>query len=158
LVDFTVVNGDELNAYLDKLKQHDDLYNTTTAYQTLDRKGWTKNVLHLVAGGAVQPIVSSYMREAAKKITDTLFGAKLTTIEKSTSAVVETGNVSQIDQLFADGLGLVNYFGHSSLNAMEFNLDDPGRFGNQGKYPLFIANACTAGNNFFYDSLRISER
>ncbi len=152
----SVVNGDELNAYLDKLKQHDDLYNTTTAYQTLDRKGWTKNVLHLVAGGAVQPIVSSYMREAAKKITDTLFGAKLTTIEKSTSAVVETGNVSQIDQLFADGLGLVNYFGHSSLNAMEFNLDDPGRFGNQGKYPLFIANACTAGNNFFYDSLRIS--
>ncbi len=151
----SVVNGDELNNFLDKLKQHEDLLNTSTSYQSVDKKGWTKNVLHLVAGGVVQPVVTGYMNEAARKISDSLFGAKVFTIEKTSAASVETGNNTQIDQLFQNGLGVVNYFGHSSLNAMEFNLDDPGRFNNQGKYPLFLANACTAGNNFFYDSLRI---
>jgi len=151
----SVINGDELNAYLEKLKQHEDLMNTGPAYQTIDKKGWTKNVLHLVAGGYVQSYISDYMREAAKKIVDTVFGASVTTIEKSTAAAVEIGNTAQIDQEFNNGISVVNYFGHSSLNAMEFNLDDPGRFNNAGKYPLFLANACTAGNNFFYDSLRI---
>ena len=150
----SVVNGNELNAYLEKLKQHEDLLNTSSAYQRVDKKGWTKNVLHLVAGGVVQSIISRYMRDAKEKITDSLFGAKVTTIEKATASTVETASNVQIDQEFANGVAVVNYFGHSSLNAMEFNLDDPGRFNNQGKYPLFLANACTAGNNFFYDSLR----
>lgn len=151
----SVVNGDELNAYLEKLKQHEELINTGSSYQSVDKKGWTKNVLHLVAGGVVQPVVTGYMNDAAKKIKDTLFGAKVISIEKTTAASVESGNNTQIDQLFENGLSLVNYFGHSSLNSMEFNLDDPARFNNPGKYPLFLANACSAGNNFFYDSLRI---
>ena len=151
----SVINGDELNAYLEKLKQHEDLMSTGSSYQTVDKKGWTKNVLHLVAGGVVQPVVTGYMNDAAKKIKDTLFGAKVTSIEKTTAASVESGNNTQIDQMFENGLGIVNYFGHSSLNSMEFNLDDPARFNNPGKYPLFLANACTAGNNFFYDTLRI---
>ena len=151
----SVINGDELNAYLEKLKQHEALMNTGASYQTVDKKGWTKNVLHLVAGGVVQPVVTGYMNDAAKKIRDTLFGAKVISIEKTTAASVESGNNAQIDQLFENGLSVVNYFGHSSLNSMEFNLDDPSRFNNAGKYPLFLANACTAGNNFFFDSLRI---
>ncbi|MFM7339612.1 MAG: C25 family cysteine peptidase, partial [Bacteroidota bacterium] len=100
-------------------------------------------------------IISGYMRDAKTKITDSLFGAKVTTIEKATASSVENASNVQIDREFENGVSVVNYFGHSSLNAMEFNLDDPSRFNNQGKYPLFLANACTAGNNFFYDSLRI---
>lgn len=151
----SVVNGNELNTYLDKLKQHESLKSTSSSDQTVDKKGWTKNVLHLVAGGVVQSVISGYMKDAASKIVDTVFGANVTTIEKSTAAAVESGNNTQIDQQFEKGVSIVNYFGHSSLNAMEFNLDDPSRFNNQGKYPLFLANACTAGNNFFYDSLRV---
>ena len=151
----SVINGNELNAYLEKLKQHEDLLNTSAVYQRVEKKGWTKNVLHLVAGGVVQSIISGYMRDAKTKITDSLFGAKVTTIEKATASAVESASNVQIDREFENGVSVVNYFGHSSLNAMEFNLDDPGRFNNQGKYPLFLANACTAGNNFFYDSLRI---
>lgn len=151
----SVVNGDELNVYLQKLKQQEDLLNTEYAYQKVDKKGWTKNVLHLVAGGNVQDVVATYMSEAAKKISDTLYGAHVITIKKSTATTIEPDNNTPIDQLFETGLGIVNYFGHSSLQSMEFNVDDPSRFNNEAKYPLFIANACTAGNHFFFDSLRI---
>jgi hypothetical protein len=39
---------------------------------------------------------------------------------------------------------------------MEFNLDNPNVFDNPGKYPLFVANGCNAGNFFIYDTLRVS--
>jgi len=140
----SVVNGNELNTYLDKLKQHESLKGASSSDQTVDKKGWTKNVLHLVAGGVVQSVISGYMKDAASKIVDTVFGANVTTIEKSTAAAVESGNNTQIDQQFEKGVSIVNYFGHSSLNAMEFNLDDPSRFNNQGKY-LTVSCKCMYG-------------
>ena len=39
---------------------------------------------------------------------------------------------------------------------MEYNLDDPSIYSNDGKYPLFLANGCNAGNFFAYDTLRLN--
>ena len=49
---------------------------------------------------------------------------------------------------------MINYFGHSSPNTLEFNLDNPQNYNNTGKYPLIIVNGCNSGNLFLFDTLR----
>jgi hypothetical protein len=35
-------------------------------------------------------------------------------------------------------IGLLTYFGHSSANTLEFNLDNPDQYNNPAKYPVMI--------------------
>lgn len=152
----SVVSGDEIIDYLNKVKEHDKYL--ANAVQTIDNKAWTKNVAHIIGGGDpyLQSVILSYMNSAKKYIEDTAMGARVFTFEKVTSAGVDLVNSSMLNSLFSEGLGVITYFGHSSANSMEFNLDNPNIFDNPGKYPLFIANGCNAGNFFIYDSLRVT--
>ena len=51
---------------------------------------------------------------------------------------------------------MLTYFGHSSANALEFNISDPYAYENAGRYPFFFVNGCNAGNFFLYDTTRFS--
>jgi hypothetical protein len=110
----------------------------------------------VIGGGDpyLQSVIDSYMKSAGNHIQDTSLGAQIYTFNKLSAAAVEQVNSGLLSSLFSEGLGMLTYFGHSSANSMEFNLDDPSIFDNQGKYPLFMANGCNAGNFFTYDTLR----
>ena len=150
----SVTTGDEINAYLEKVKQHDK--SLLPLNQTVKDKAWMKNFAHVIGGGDpyLQNVINNYMKSASLFVQDTSYGAKVYTFEKITSAGVDLVNSGLLGNLFTEGLGVLTYFGHSSANSMEFNLDDPSIFDNAGKYPLFIANGCNAGNFFIYDTLR----
>jgi hypothetical protein len=150
----SVTTGDEINAYLEKVKQHDK--SLLPINQTVKDKAWMKNFAHVIGGGDpyLQNVINGYMKSASRYVEDTSYGAKVYTFEKITSAGVDLVNSGLLGNLFTEGLGVLTYFGHSSANSMEFNLDDPSIFDNAGKYPLFIANGCNAGNFFIYDTLR----
>ena len=150
----SVTTGDEINAYLEKVKQHDK--SLLPVNQTVKDKAWMKNFAHVIGGGDpyLQNLINNYMKSASRFVEDTSFGAKVYAFEKITSAGVDLVNSGMLGNLFTEGLGVVTYFGHSSASSMEFNLDDPSIFDNAGKYPLFIANGCNAGNFFIYDTLR----
>ena len=150
----SVTTGDEINAYLEKVKQHDK--SLLPLNQTVKDKAWMKNFAHVIGGGDpyLQNVINNYMKSASRFVEDTSYGAKVYTFEKITSAGVDLVNSGLLGNLFTEGLGVLTYFGHSSANSMEFNLDDPSIFDNAGKYPLFIANGCNAGNFFIYDTLR----
>ena len=152
----SVTNGDEIMAYLNKLKQYDQNLSSTT--QTIAEKSWMKKVVHVIGGGDpyLQGVINGYMNTAKGIIEDTIFGGRVRTFEKLTPSGVEQVNSGLLEKSINEGLGLITYFGHSSANSMEFNLDDPIIFNNSGKYPLFLANGCNAGNFFIYDSLRLS--
>jgi hypothetical protein len=152
----SVVNGDEINAYLDKVKEHDKSLLTVT--QTIASKAWMKNIAHVIGGGDpyLQSVILGYMNGVKNYVQDTSYGARVYTFEKVTSAGVDLVNSGLLGALFAEGLGVITYFGHSSANSMEFNLDNPNVFDNPGKYPLFIANGCNAGNYFINDTLRVT--
>ncbi len=152
----SVTTGDEINAYLDKVKQHDK--SLLPINQTVKDKAWMKNFAHIIGGGDpyLQNVINSYMKSASRYVEDTSYGAKVYTFEKITSAGVDLVNSGLLGNLFTEGLGVLTYFGHSSANSMEFNLDDPSIFDNAGKYPLFMANGCNAGNFFIYDTLRVT--
>jgi hypothetical protein len=87
-------------------------------------------------------------------IEDTLFGGKVYSFSKNSSLAVEQLSSDELTKLFEEGIELLTYFGHSSQNTLEFNIDDPNKYNNKGKYPLFIVNGCNAGNIFTYDTLR----
>ncbi len=152
----SVTTGDEINAYLEKVKQHDK--SLLPINQTVKDKAWMKNFAHIIGGGDpyLQNVINSYMKSASRYVEDTSYGAKVYTFEKITSAGVDLVNSGLLGNLFTEGLGVLTYFGHSSANSMEFNLDDPSIFDNAGKYPLFMANGCNAGNFFIYDTLRVT--
>jgi len=46
------------------------------------------------------------------------------------------------------------YFGYSSSSTLDFNLDDPSGYNNVGKYPIFIALGCNAGNLYNFNQAR----
>ncbi len=150
----SVTSGDEINTYLDKVKLHD--ISLVSQSNTVKEKAWMKNFAHVVGGGDpyLQSVIDSYMKSAGAHVQDTSIGAQIYTFNKLSAAAVEQVNSGLLSSLFSEGLGMITYFGHSSANSMEFNLDDPSIFDNQGKYPLFMANGCNAGNFFTYDTLR----
>jgi Peptidase family C25 len=117
-----------------------------------------KNVLHVT--GVSEPflgtILCNHMFAYQQVISDTSYGAIVTTLCD--------GNVSQVSQipgdliatLFNSGLSTMNYFGHSASTTLGYNLDDPSGYNNPGKYPVFFINGCDAGDYFVYDAQRFA--
>jgi len=151
----SAVSGDEVGNYLDKMKEYEQAQNSTT--QTLANKLWMKNVADIVGGKETweNDLFSYYMNHYENLLEGPFFGAHVETFSKSSNSSVQLIAGKRLEQLFSEGLSLINYFGHSSANLLEFNLSDPSAYNNQGKYPMFIVSGCTAGNNYFYDTLRI---
>ena len=151
----SVVSGDEVGNYLQKIKEYELSENSTI--QTTDNKLWMKKGVTIVGGSDTTENneFNYYMNLYKGILQDTLFGANVETFSKSSSASVQLIAGQRISQLFSSGIGILAYFGHSSANTLAFNLNDPSEYSNPGKYPLFLVSGCTAGNNYIYDTLRI---
>ncbi len=151
----SAITGKEVGDYLDKVKQF-ELAQVTSA-QTIAGKGWMKNVAH-ITGAIDDPslygLITAYMQGYEQLISDTAFGGKVYSFSQNSGQYTAVGSTKVIDTLFSDGLSLLTYFGHSSPNTLEFNLDNPQNYNNGGKYPLIIVNGCNTGNLFLFDTLR----
>lgn len=146
----SVVTGKEIEDYLEKVIEYETAQRT--APQTIAGRAWMKNVVHVT--GASDPylgvVLCNYMSVYRQILEDTLFGAKVTTFCKTTTNPVEQLSSERIEQLFAEGISILTYFGHSSATTLEFNIDNPQSYNNPGKYPVFFVNGCNAGNFFTY--------
>ncbi len=150
------VNGTEINHYLLKIKEY-ELAQQTPASAVND-KAWMKSFIH-VAGGkddAEALLFQNYLNQYKTIAQDTLLGGKVETFLKSSTGTIQQASSARIEQLFAEGLGFIGYFGHSSANTFEFNLSNPDIYNNPGKYPFFNVSGCSAGNFFIFDPLRLS--
>ncbi|MEP7233114.1 MAG: C25 family cysteine peptidase [Ginsengibacter sp.] len=153
----SAVSGNEVGNYLQKIKEYEQLQ--ASGNQTLDNKLWLKKVVHVVGGkdSSESDLFKFYMNGYKKIIEDTLYGGNVETFAKSSNSAVQLIAGQRINELFNEGIGLLSYFGHSSANTLEFNLNDPTFYSNQGKYPFFAVSGCTAGNNYIFDPLRITQ-
>jgi hypothetical protein len=151
----SAVSGKEIKHYLDKVKQFELAQLSTD--QTIGSKGWMKNVAQ-VTGAIDDPSLSAlidfFMSGYSATMADTFYGAKVYNFNKNSGSFTALGTRKTIDDLFNEGLSYLTYFGHSSPNTLEFNLDDPGNYSNSGKYPLIMVNGCNTGNLFLFDTLR----
>lgn len=151
----SVVRGSEIEDYLEKVKEYESAQ--LNAPNTLAGRAWMKNVVQVT--GASEPylgtVLCNYMGVYRQIVEDTLFGGKVSTFCKVSAGSSEQSVSDQITSLFSEGIGFLNYFGHSSATTLEFNLDNPQNYNNVGKYPVFFVNGCNAGNFFTYYPQRL---
>ncbi len=154
----SVITGDEIRDYLNKVKQY-ELTQVTPSPYIID-KAWMKNVGHVIGASDdnLTAVLSTYMEGYKETATDTAFGAKVETFTKTSTDAVEQANSIRLQNLFQEGVGVVTYFGHSSATTLEYNLDDPYNYNNPGKYPLFILLGCNAGNFFNFNLARLATK
>ena len=154
----SVINAQEIKDYFDKVVQYEQqlLYSSPLVRE----KAWTKNVVHVVGASdeALGNMITTAMNGFSNIAKDTFYGANVHTFSKVSSAPVEQTNGSRLYSLFEDGIGLLTYFGHSSASTLEFNLDDPDSYNNQGKYPVFVLLGCNAGNFYTFSVQRLFSR
>ncbi len=151
----SVVHGKEVEDYLEKVKEYE--LAQRTAPNTVAGRAWMKNGIH-VTGSSDQylgTVLCNYMEIYQRIISDTLFGAKVHTFCKASTNPIEQISPERIAELFAEGISFLTYFGHSSATTLEFNIDNPENYNNQGKYPVFFVNGCKAGDFFTYYADRL---
>lgn len=150
------VNGNEVGIYLQKMKDYEQAQQSPS--QTIADKGWMKNIIHVTGGhdSLENAEFNAYMDSYKVIAEDTLFGAHVESFTKSSTAAIQEANSQRIEQLFNEGLSFIGYFGHSSANQLEFNLNDPANYMNQGKYPFVNVSGCSAGNFFIFDPQRLN--
>ncbi|MCO5241802.1 MAG: C25 family cysteine peptidase [Chitinophagaceae bacterium] len=151
----SVVRAEEIEIYLQKVKEYEAA--GANAPQTAAGRAWMKNIVHAIGGGdaILSAKIGGYMNQLKARIEDTLYGGNVKSFTKST-AVTSDLSSEALKQLFAEGIGIINYFGHSSASTLEFNIDDPFVYENQGKYPFFLVNGCLAGDIFMFDLNRFN--
>ena len=139
-----ITNPQGIATYLNKVKEH-DLSRFTG--QTIDEKIWIKNVMHL-GGGKTNGEQNDFKRtleSLGQVLAASDYGAKIIYFQKeSTDVTGETQN-AQILKLLREGCGIINYLGHSATSTFEFQISDPSEWNNKGRYPIFSAMGCSAG-------------
>ncbi len=150
----SVVTPQEVTTYLNKVIEFEQAQKTVSP--AIADKAWQKNFVHIVGAGDndLGNLLTGLMRNYEQTIEDTLYGANVSTFSKTSSNAVEQLTSGDLSKLFNDGISVITYFGHSSATTLEFNLDNPENYNNQGKYPMFIGLGCNAGNFFNYSPNR----
>lgn len=151
----SATTGDQVRTYLQKII---DVEAQRTAPQTLADLGWTKNILHL--GGGQNSIEQNRIRthlNTMKAVIETpLYGGQVESFFKTSTNPIQSAQSSYLDSLINSGVSMITFFGHSSANSFDFNLDHPRNYSNYQKYPLIMALGCYGGTMFEQEEL-ISE-
>ncbi|MBL7813557.1 MAG: hypothetical protein JNL70_01035 [Saprospiraceae bacterium] len=134
----------DIKTYLEKVKTWER--NLVSLPQTLGDRDWQKNVMHLSGGGDVGNIIKEYMKLFADSLIASKAGVNVTTFYKTSLDPVQTAVNDQIFNLINKGTSLITFYGHSASAVLDFDINNPDAMNNVGKYPLFIALGCSAGN------------
>lgn len=147
--------GDQVSTYLQKIK---DVESERMAPQTLADRGWTKNILHLGGGkdSDEQRIIRSRLNGMETIIENPSYGGYVQSFFKTSTNPIQAAQSSYLDSLINSGISMLTFFGHSSANSFDFNLDHPQNYSNYKKYPLIMALGCYGGTMFEQNPL-ISE-
>ncbi|MEP6465753.1 MAG: C25 family cysteine peptidase, partial [Parafilimonas sp.] len=152
----SAVTQSEVATYLAKLEEYEKAQADNT--ETIANKAWMKTIVHVT--GADDPVLNASLTSDLNSykniVQDTLFGGNVYSFNKTTSSSGTTILDALMQQLFTNGISLLNYFGHSSASILDYNLNKPDDYNNPGKYPVFIVNGCDAGDIFSFDTARFT--
>jgi hypothetical protein len=136
----------DVTVYLEKVK---DMETTQRlAPYTVQDREWYKNVMHLNGGANEREYIGSLMGQFSSTLKQSNLGINVTTFKKESADAVQFSVSDRIYDRINQGSSVVTFFGHSSVSLLDFDINNPDLFKNKGKYPLFIAYGCVAGNCF----------
>ena len=153
----SVVNGDEVTVYLDKIKQYEQHLSATPP--EIGESAWKKTAIHIAGANdqATQDVLAGHLLAHQQLIEDTLYGALVETfVKNNTSSTLQQQISERLANHINAGVNLLTYFGHSSATTLGFNLEDPANYSNSGKYPVFNMMGCNVGDIFGYNASRLS--
>jgi hypothetical protein len=81
-------------------------------------------------------------------IENPLYGGNVSSFFKTSTNPIQAAQSSFLDSLINSGVSMLTFFGHSSANSFDFNLDHPRNYSNYQKYPLILALGCYGGSMF----------
>lgn len=154
----SVINKDEVAIYLEKVKEYEQTLKISSPL--ISDKAWMKNVVHVTGASDnnTSDILLGALNGHKRIIEDTFYAGKVETFTKNSADAVQQVASTRLSNLFKQGIGILTYFGHSSASTLEFNLDNPQNYDNQGKYPVFIVMGCNAGNFYNFNVARFSTK
>ncbi len=151
----SAISPTEVGDYLLKVKQHDSAQRAPI--NTIEAKGWMKNVIQIAGANDIGlgNQLDAYLENYKKIIADTSYGANVIDFSKTADPAGYPDAIQSFKKIYENGASLITYFGHSSATSLDFNLDDPQTYNNHYKYPVFVANGCSAGNHFLFEPDRL---
>jgi hypothetical protein len=154
----SAISNDEVGTYLEKVKQYEALVSDPKA--SADQLSWKKEAIHLVGGDDpfLASIIGNFFNQYRQFVSDTAIAANVSTYRRINNPHF-ANDMANISRRINQGAGIITYFGHSSYSGIDFNLASPEEYKNtDGRYPLFIANGCRAGNIFDFNFNRIQSK
>ena len=144
---------DHVTHYLQKVQEYED------AQAALLPASWMKEVLHFGGGSnqAEQDLIAYFLNNFKATIQDSSYGGHVTSYFKTSSAPIFIDQSRELQTRINNGVSLMTFFGHASGSDFDQSTDIPENYGNQGKYPLVLANSCFAGD-IHTTTQNISER
>jgi len=138
-----VTTADEVRIYLKKVKAFENNQNLP---QTIEDKSWMKRVIHLGGGNpGIQTIIKDNLSDYERTIENDFYGADVSSFFKTSSDPIQISTSDLLDSLINDGTSMITFYGHSSPNSFDFNLDKPQNYTNQDRYPLIFSLGCYSG-------------
>ncbi|MBX7206343.1 MAG: hypothetical protein K1X81_13040 [Bacteroidia bacterium] len=134
------ITNQDIDNYLQKVKS---METTPDSIQF-----WRKHIVHLGGGeGASQQNSIAYTLNENKKVAEApLAGASVTSYFKSTTNPVDVNLKQAILTQINQGLNVLTFFGHGSLNILDIDIGKITDLTNKDKYPLMYFNGCNVGN------------
>ena len=134
--------------YFNKVVQFES--NAEELPQTLEARGWMKQIMHLGGGGAAgeQQYIKNVLLQMENIIENNRFGGEVTSFYKTSSDPIETTQSEALKERINEGISILSFFGHSSANTFDFNFDNPDTYDNYGKYLWLMSYGCFSGNAF----------
>lgn len=147
----SVLNDSTALNYLNKVILHES---------QIGGEAWQKRALHFVGGNNAyeQSIFNQYMQSNENILRDSLFGGDVFTFKKTTTAPIGINTNDSIKNIIENGIALLTFFGHGSVEGFEQNINEPTSFDNSPRFPFLISNSCYTGDYHLPGVISTSER
>ncbi|MBK8584191.1 MAG: T9SS type A sorting domain-containing protein [Bacteroidetes bacterium] len=141
----SATNGNEILDYLEKVIEYEDV-------QAGPPQPWMKEILHFGGGNDVnqQNQLAGYLSAFESIMEDSLYGGRVTTYLKYSNDPIQYNLSDSLQNQIDSGVSLMTFFGHASGSGFDASTDVPSAYGNRGRYPIMVANACFAGDFHTY--------
>lgn len=144
-----IYNNDEGITYLNKVNEYEH-----TPWQS-----WMKEVVFMGGGNDTteQKPILSFLRDKFQPYVEAApLGGSGNYYQKFNTGLISNSTYTSTERI-NEGSAVVQFFGHSSNNIFDVDIQEPVLYQNFGKYPLLIAFGCYGGN-FTADGKSFGER
>ncbi len=139
-----VVDPDDIRVYLEKVMAYENAQESLP--QTVEDRARLKRVIHLGGGDPlIQGVIKNNFRDYEEIITGDSFGANVESFFIENDDPIQTSGSQALDSLINDGTSLITFYGHSSAESLDFNINNPNSYNNTDRYFTMLSMGCYSG-------------